>query len=354
MKLLFLGGTGFVGRHMVAAALKHGHEVTLFNRNNTNTDLFPGAERLTGNRDGDLDALKNRTWDAAIDVNGYLPRLVSDTSKLLQGNIGHYVFISACNACDWDKAREAGYADEQTPRATIDNPNSEEYWGADYGGLKALCEREVENYFPDNSSILRLAVVAGPYDPTDRVTYWVDRVARGGEILVPALPEDPIRFVDVRDLADFTLKVIENRLNGIFHTLGKLMSWQDWLDACQSVSGSDVTYRWVNDSNFLAGCIDLQQRPFGTLPMMFEGALEDIDWRCDKAVLAGLKYSDADGTARDILAWHKTRQLHQEECNEQLALRTALDWDNQETKNYWMAGLTASQESELLVGWAKT
>lgn len=353
MKILFLGGTGFVGRHMVAAALAKGHQVTLFNRNNTNTDLFPEAERLEGNRDGNLDALKGHNWDAVVDVNGYLPRLVRDSLTLLQGSVGRYLFISAANACDWEIAKNNGHADEETPRVTMTNPASEEYWGADYGGLKALCELEVEKYFPDGSSILRLGVVAGPHDPTDRVTYWVDRVARGGEILVPALPEDPIRFIDVRDLADFILKVIENRLDGIFHTLGKPLSWQDWLDACQSESGSDVTYRWVNDTNFLAEHIDLQQRPFGTLPMMFEGALEDIDWRCDKAVSAGLKYSDPAATARDILAWHKTRQLHQEESSEQLALRTALDWDNKDAGNYWMAGLTVSQESELLVRWAK-
>jgi 2'-hydroxyisoflavone reductase len=353
MNVLFLGGTGFVGRYMVSAAFKAGHHVTLFNRNNTNIDLFPEAERLVGNRDGNLEALQGRRWDVVIDVNGYLPRLVRDSAALLQHNVDRYVFISAANACDCDKARENGFADEDTPRSVIVNQASEEYWGADYGGLKALCELEVEKYFPDSSSILRLGVVAGPHDPTDRVTYWVDRVARGGEILVPALTEDPIRFIDVRDLADFTLKVIENRLDGIFHTLGKPLSWQGWLDACQSESGSDVTYRWVNDANFIGEYIDLQQRPFGTLPMMFEGALEDIDWRCDKAVAAGLEYSDPAVTARDILAWHKTRQLHQEESSEQLALRAALDWDNKQVGNYWMAGLTVSQESELLVRWAK-
>lgn len=353
MKILILGGTGFVGRHMVSAALKAGHQVTLFNRNNTNINLFPEAERLVGNRDGDLEALKGRQWDAVIDVNGYLPRLVRDSAALLQDNTDRYIFISAANACDWDKARENGYADEDTPRAGLTHPESEEYWGADYGGLKALCEQEVEKHFPDRSTILRLGVVAGPYDPTDRITYWVDRVARGGEILVPALPENIIRFIDVADLASFTINLLEKKLNGLFHVLGQPITWQDWINACQSVSGSHITCRWINDVDFLAQHIDLQQRPFGALPMMFEGALEDIDWCCDKAVSAGLTYSEPSVTVEKVLQWHKDRKVNSEESSELLELRAVLDWNNRENQSTWMAGLSLGQESDLLMRWSQ-
>lgn len=352
MKLLFLGGTGFVGRQMVSDALSRGHEVTLFTRNKTNKDIFPEAERLEGDRDGNLEALKGRTWDIVLDVNGYVPRLVSDSAKLLQGSVGHYLFVSAGNACDWDEGAKKGQFDEDAPRKVIGNTGGEEYWGADYGALKALCETRVEGFFPDCSSILRLGVVAGAHDPTDRVTYWVDRIARGGEVLVPAHTDDSFRFIDVNDLAAFTIKVAENKLNGIFHAFGKSLSWKNWLDACQSVSCSDVMYQWVNDVSFLNKHIDLQSRPFGALPMMSYGAAK-VSLSCDKAIAAGLKYSAPSVTARNILSWQNTRNLRNEESKDTLEARgkMALDWGNEKNKHYWMAGLTSEQESGLLKLW---
>lgn len=354
MKILFLGGTGFVGRHMVSEALSRGHQVTLFTRNKTNTDIFPEAERLVGDRDGNLDALKGRLWDAVIDVNGYVPRLVSDSLKLLKGCVGHYLFISAVNACDWDEGAKRGYADENTPRKAIENSKSEEYWGAEYGALKALCETKVEEFFPNHSSILRLGVVAGAHDPTDRVTYWVDRIARGGEVLVPARPDDVLSFINVNDLAEFSMKVIEDKLYGIFHTFGHSLSWQNWLDACQSVSRSHVIYRWIDDVNFLSQHIDLQSRPFGALPMMSGGSLK-ITWCCDKAIAAGLKSSDPSVSAESIFSWQKTRNLHDKESTDTQEERgkMALDWGNEKNRNYWMAGLTPKQESDVLKLWGE-
>ena len=352
MKILFLGGTGFVGRHMVKAALDCGHHVTLFNRGLTNNDIFPGAERIIGNREGGLDVLKHHRWDAVVDVNGYLPSLVQGASKYLSNNVSKYVFISAGNVYDHQVLE--GEVDESAALLKIDNVASKEYWGSDYGRLKVACEKVVQQSFPDRSIILRLGVVAGPYDPTDRVTYWVSRVAQGGDIVIPASPDQKIRVIDARDLAEFTITLLERNLNGVYNTFGGESTWKDWIDACQIVSSSHVNPHWVSDRQFITESIDLQARPFGALPMMPPANKLTYHFHCKKALEAGLVCRSATETASDILSWHQSRNLADAESvlAPYARLRKALDWgERQGELCHWMAGLTMKQEASLLQKW---
>jgi 2'-hydroxyisoflavone reductase len=185
LKLLILGGTGFLGPHTVRAALAQGHQITLFNRGRTNNHLFPELEKLRGDRDGNLEALKGRKWDAVIDTSGYVPRLVADSAGLLAPNTGQYIFISSISVyADFTKRG----MDETAPVGTLTDPTTEEITGASYGPLKALCEQAAEQAMPGRTTIIRPGLIGGPGDRTDRFTYWPVRVARGGDVLAPGNP----------------------------------------------------------------------------------------------------------------------------------------------------------------------
>jgi 2'-hydroxyisoflavone reductase len=328
MKLLFIGGTQFVGRHMVEAALARKHEVTLFNRGQTNADLFPQAEKLRGDRDGKLDALKGRKWDAVIDVNGYVPRLVTDSAKFLQGSVGQYVFVSTGSVYNFLNMKPCG--DESTPLEKLEDETTEEWFGPAYGGLKVLCENAVQKIYPKNHFIVRLGVVAGPFDPTDRVTYWVQRVAQGGEILVPGAPENPIQYVDARDLANFTMIGIEKKLNGIFNTIGNSVSWKHFLDSCKEAAHSEATYTWINDFKFFQENLDMGGKTFGVIPMAVPPEYANLNtMRSEKSLGEGMIFRSCLNTARDVLAWDKQRNPDEER----------------------VAGMTPEQEKELLAIW---
>lgn len=332
MKLLFLGGTQFVGRHMVAAALAKGWEVTLFNRGQTNADLFPEAEKLRGDRDGGMQALEGRRWDAVIDVNGYVPRLVRASAELLKDAVDHYVFVSTGSVYDMQKLPPN--ADESGPLATLEDETTEEWNGPAYGGLKVLCEKVVEEVMPGRALSLRLGVVAGSYDPTDRVTYWTARVARGGEVFIPGEPQRPLQFIYARDLADFTMLALEKRLTGIYNTAGQSMTWQRWLEACETVSGSHPTYVWCDDDDFLQAYLqanfDPQKTPFGLIPMRLPAHLAHLRTISNaKAEQAGLTYSAPEEMAQEILDWEQARPADEPR----------------------VAGLTPAQERDLLAQW---
>ena len=238
-----------------------------------------------------------------------------DSTKLLQGKAARYLFVSTGSVYDLKSTHRS--CGEDAPLLHSEDPESQEYWGKEYGPLKRLCEQIVEEAFPDRFTVLRLGVVAGPYDPTDRVTYWVARIARGGEVLIPTSPDQKIRFIDARDLAEFAITALEQKLNGIYNTLGNMIAWKEWTDACRAASGSDVTLTWVEDEEFIQDNMPLNPRPFGTFPMVMpaEGAKSFGLINSDKALAAGLRYRPAMETARDILAWHKTRQLSESrEC----------------------------------------
>jgi 2'-hydroxyisoflavone reductase len=249
MRLLLLGGTTFLGRAMAEAALASGHEVTLFTRGRTNPDLFPEAEHLRGDRDGDLAALDGRRFDAVIDTTGYVPRVVRESAELLSPAAEHYTFVSSISVYrDFSQP-----VHEESPLAELgDDPVdqlTEDY--SNYGALKALCEREAVEAFAGRALSVRAGLIVGPHDPTGRFTYWPHRVARGGEVLAPGPPERPVQLVDVRDLGGWIVRAAEQRLSGPFNATSEPYRLADVLDACIRASGRDATVTWVDEAFLL-------------------------------------------------------------------------------------------------------
>ncbi|HSL64678.1 MAG TPA: NAD-dependent epimerase/dehydratase family protein [Gaiellaceae bacterium] len=292
MRLLVLGGTKFLGRAVVEEALARGHEVTTFTRGETNPELFPEAERLRGDRDGDLTALEGRRWDAVVDTSGYVPRVVRASAELLRES-GFYVFVSSISVYPFPLA--AGY-DESTPVQELGSRDSESIQ-SDYGALKAACERVVEETFGDRWAALRYGLIVGPHDPTDRFTYWVERLARGGEILAPGPPDRPWQFVDVRDGAAFALEVAGRRLTGAFNVTNASTPRE-------VLAGGDVV--WVEDA-FLAeqGVGEWMELPLWVADGGEIGTLHGAD--TSRARAAGLRMRPVAETVADTLAWCHTR-----------------------------------------------
>src|SRR5215207_1183335 len=246
MRILILGGTVFLGRHSVEAALARGHEVTLFNRGTHNPALFPQVEKLHGDRNGDLAVLRGRTWDAVIDTSGYLPRAVRKSAELLSDAANHYTFISSISVYPHPVPRNA---DESAPVEILDDPASENI-GEHYGGLKALCEQVVDEYFPNRAINVRAGLIVGPYDYMDRFPYWVDRVARGGEVLAPGHPDRPVQLIDARDIAEWNIRMIENGMSGTFNVTGPdyLLTMQAMLEAWRRATNSDARFTWMDEA----------------------------------------------------------------------------------------------------------
>jgi 2'-hydroxyisoflavone reductase len=236
VRLLVLGGTRFLGRAVAESALARGHELTLFNRGETNPELFPEAERLRGDRRGDLSVLEGRTWDAVIDPSGYVPAVVRASAERLQGS-GRYVFVSSVSVY----ADLSQGATEESPVAELGDMSVDEVAAdfSNYGPLKALCEAEVESMFGDRALIVRPGLIVGPHDPTGRFTYWARRLGRAGEVLAPGPPQRRVQFVDVRDLADWLVAAAESGLDGTFNATNEGVPWLELL------AGADVT--WVSD-----------------------------------------------------------------------------------------------------------
>jgi 2'-hydroxyisoflavone reductase len=250
VRLLVLGGTRFVGRALVEAALARGHEVTLFNRGVTNPDLFPEVERIRGDRTRDLSPLAGRHWDAVVDVAGYFPRVVEASVAALRQSVERYVFISSVSV----------YADQSVPQyedaplAVTSDP--EDTSTESYGARKAACERMVERAFGTRSTVVRPGLIVGPHDSTDRFSYWPKRVARGGRVLAPGAPDDPLQFIDVRDLGSFILRLVEDGRAGTFNATGRIVAFADLLDECRSVTGTDVEFVWIPTDALLTAGLD--------------------------------------------------------------------------------------------------
>ena len=227
--ILMLGGTGFLGPQTVEAALRRGHKVTLFNRGKTRPGLFPDLEKLQGDREkDDLKALEGRKWDAVVDTSANVPRWVKKAAAVLGPNVGHYIYISSISV--YADTSKPGI-DESAPVATIDDPTTEKIDGRTYGALKALTEKAAETAMPGKVAVVRPGLIVGPEDPSDRFTYWPVRVARGGEVLAPGSPDDPIQLIDVRDLGEFLVRLIEGRTTGVFNALGPRPGADDGPDA---------------------------------------------------------------------------------------------------------------------------
>src|SRR5262245_54987324 len=327
-RILILGGTGFLGPKTVAAATERGHEITIFNRGRREK-LLPleiKVEHLYGNRDPNLPAddekgpdgkllhpdatprgleqLVGRTWDAVIDNSGFYPRMVDASAQLLAKSASQYIYISSISAYDENPAIGG---DELTRLATLADPTVETM-GAEfenYGGLKALCEQAAERAFPGRAAIVRPGYIVGPGDPTDRFTYWPVRIARGGDALAPGSPDDPLQWIDVRDLADWLVTLVERGTAGAFNAVGPPAPgrWGDVLGACVEASGGQARLVWVPaawlEHNGMGGedAFPIWVPPTGK----FAGFHR---WNNDRAEAAGLTFRPVADTVKSILAWY--------------------------------------------------
>ena len=334
LRILILGGTGFTGPYQVRYALTRGHKVTTFNRGKTHPGELPNeVEQLVGDRNGQLDALKNRQWDMVIDNPTTLPKWVRDAAQILKGNVERYVFISTISVYGEVKTGP----DEDTP--------TEKYEGTDpyketleamkaggyktYGPLKTLSEKEAEKWFPGKTLIIRPGLIVGPRDQTDRFTYWPVRIDRGGEVLAPGSPNDPVQFIDARDLAEWTIRMAENRETGIYNATGpaKALDIGGMLDGIKAALKSDATFTWVTE-DFLT-----QQKvePWSDMPVWTGKDSGVARAKIDRALSKGLTFRPFAETARDTLAWFKSQP--------------------QERQGKLRAGLTSEREADVLTVW---
>ncbi|HVG32565.1 MAG TPA: SDR family oxidoreductase [Pyrinomonadaceae bacterium] len=303
MKILIIGGTVFLGRHLVEAAQARGHEVTLFNRGLNNPELFPDVEKLRGDREGDLAALRGRRWDTVIDTCGFVPRVVRASAEMLKDAVERYIFISTLSVVA-DSSVPGN--DETAPIATMKDPSDEERTPENYGPLKALCEQAVLDVYKERALNIRPGLIVGPHDPTGRFTYWPVRVARGGEVLAPGRPQRQIQFIDARDLADWIIRIAEARASGTFNATGPAgtLMMEELLEECRRVTGSDARFTWVSEK-FLA---EKEVGEWMELPLWIsEEASPDargfMALNCAKAVAHGLNFRPMAETIRDTLDW---------------------------------------------------
>lgn len=329
MKILVLGGTGFLGPEIVEALVASKHTVTLFNRDRTNKDLFPDLEKLQGDRRaGDLKSLEGRAWDVVVDVFASQPKWVKATAELLAPKCKTYVFISTISVFN-DNSKpgldENGPTFPEDPNLDTEDAVSNE----NYGPMKVRSEAIVRQFFPKTATIVRPGLIVGPTDPTDRFTYWPARIDRGGEVLAPGPGADPVQFIDLRDLGLFVATLINDGHVGTYNATGPGGKWtmSEFLSACKGATKSIVDLIWA-DPDWL---LEQQVQPFMELPLWVPGAemagFMTVD--CGKAIAHGLTFRPVAQTARDTMDWVKTRP-----------------------DNYrWHAGITAEREQELLKRW---
>ena len=340
MKILILGGTGFIGSFQVRYALSRGHEITLFNRGKSHRgSLPPEVEQLIGDRNGQLDALMGRKWDVVIDNPTTLPVWVRDAAQILKGNVERYVFISTISVYS-DKSRpgmdesgslqkyEGSHEDamSETPETLLASN------GALYGPLKVVSEREVEKWFPGQALIIRPGLIVGPGDETDRFTYWPMRVARSGEVLAPGEAGDPVQFIDARDLAEWTIRMVEQGGTGTFNATGpkEKSTIGEMLDRIRQVTKSDAEFTWVN-AEFLA-----EQKVWAWSDMpVWMPAQGSVAGFCQisirKALGNGLTFRSLENTTQATREW-----IRQQPPERQAKLK---------------AGITAEREAEVLAAW---
>jgi len=321
LKVLILGGTGFIGPHFVNALKAGGHTITLFNRGKRDPDADPGIEQLIGDRNGQIDALKGRDWDAVIDNSAYTPKQVRLTADLLKGHVKQYILISSVAA--YANFAKAGI-DESYELAKLDDPTVEEVNGQTYGGLKALCEKVAEEVYGKQATLIRPTYIAGPGDYTDRFTYWPVRVSKGGEMLVPGAPGDPFQIIDVRDLADFMRVVVEKHLTGAFNLCNapRSVTMGSVLDTSKRVTGSDTKFTWATPE-FLEAQGLIGKDLFAPSGFPLWTPTNSAYWAMPlispaRAIKKGLKFRSLEATIRDTLAWQATRPA------ESQTLRTGL------------------------------
>jgi 2'-hydroxyisoflavone reductase len=337
LRILILGGTGFTGPHQVRYALQRGHKITLFNRGRKPKEWPGEVEELTGDRNtGDLAALKDREWDVCIDNPTTLPFWARDAGQVLQGKVGQYIFISTISV----------YAANDTPGADEDAALAA-YAGADamketqesvradmglYGPLKARSEQEVRHWFKDKSTIIRPGLIVGPGDETDRFTYWPARIARGGEVLAPGNGADPAQFIDARDLAEWTIRMAEQRAYGSYNATGpaQRLDMRPLLEGIRAAIKAEAQFTWVA-ADFLAA---QKVSPWGDMPVWIPAAGDTAGFALRsnrRALERGLSFRPLAATAADTLAWFESQPA--------------------ERKAKLRAGITAEREKEVLALW---
>lgn len=335
LRILVLGGTGFIGPHTIRYALERGHTVSMFNRGRSAPDLFPEVERLIGDRNDDLTALEGREWDVVIDNHATNPRWVRDSAQLLSGSVGHYVFISTLSV----------YADNSTIGTDEDDPTfyrdgvdlDTEADDLDYGTAKSIAESEAERAFPGRTTVIRPGLIVGPGDRTDRFSYWPIRVQQGGEVMAPGDGTDPTQFIDARDLTAFVVRTAEEAVEAdrgsiTINAVGPAepMPMRDVLEGCREVTGSDATFTWV-PADFLA---EHQVRPWSHMPIWVPPTPETAgfsQFSNARALERGMTFRPMADTVRDLLEWHATRPEE-----ERLRLRS---------------GISREREAEVLEAW---
>ena len=336
LRILILGGTGFTGPFQVSYALSRGHQVTVFNRGRTHPGELPKeAEQLIGDRNGKLDALKGRQWDVCIDIPTTLPVWVRDAAQILKGNVDRYVFISTISV----------YADTSKPGMDETAPLAK-YTGADpiketnatmrannfalYGPLKAVSEAEAEKWFPGKTLIIRPGYIVGPGDESDRFTYWPVRVERGGEVLAPGTTADPIQIIDARDLAEWTIRMVEQGTGGSFNAVGpkSTLTMGRMLDQIKKTTNSDARFTWVDDK-FLSSEKIIDDIPIWTSTHGPEIGYSTMN--INKAISKGLTFRPLSDTTKATLDWFRKQSI-----DRQLRMR---------------AGLKPAREAEVLAAW---
>ncbi len=319
MRLLILGGTGFLGRTIVDAALVQGYEITLFHRGQLDPKERAGVETHLGDRDGDLGVLSGQRWDAVIDTCGYTPRLVGNAAMALADAVDHYTFISTVNVYAVPTPESV---DENAPLALS---------GASYGPLKALSEQAASQAMNGRALHIRPGLIVGPGDSSDRFTYWPCRINRGAEILAPGNPLARVQYIDVRDLAAWTLQAIQQQLTGPYNAVGPAtpMSMDNMLTSCLDQIGGTASLTWVAGEFLLAN----EVIPYTEMPLWRPADATDFSRiNSNRAIAAGLTFRPLATTILDTLTWAKTRP------------------DN----HPWRSGMHAEREANLLAQWHKS
>ena len=333
LRILILGGTGYLGPATIEVALGRGHHVTMFNRGKTRPELFPGVARLQGDRDplkGEgLKALAQGEWDVVIDNSAYYPRMVAASATLLAPRTKRYLSISSISA--YREPNPVG-GDETAPLATLANPAVEEMGKAfqNYGGLKALCERAAEAALPGRVAVVRPGYIVGPDDPSGRFTYWPVRMDRGGEVAVPGGADDPVQIIDVRDLGAWLVRLAEDGTTGVFNACGpeRKLPWGRLVEACRKASPTPRTLTWV-PASFVE---KLEEEAFPIWAAATGDTQGFHTWSNARAIKAGLRFRPVEETAADTLAWYKGQ-------------------DKVEKGRIRLAGPTAAAEAKLLAAW---
>ncbi|MBU8917688.1 SDR family oxidoreductase [Bacillus sp. FJAT-29953] len=340
MKVLVLGGTRFLGKALVEEGLKRGHEITLFNRG-SNKDAFPDVEQLIGDRDGDVSLLKNCQWDVVMDTCGFVPKQIQKIAEVLGDNILHYTYISSISVYkDWIPHNIAEdyhlqtLAQDQLRVVEEGTVSPYEY----YGALKVLCEAEAEKHWPGRVLNIRAGQLVGPFDYTDRLPYWVQRVAQGGKVLVPGRPDRLVQLIDIKDIAKWVFDMAENRKAGTFNLTGpnEKLTMEELLDTCKAAANSECEWVWA-DEQFL---LERNVQPWTEMPLWvpehfpLEGETEpwkgSFSINIEKAVNEGLTFRALEETIKEIYEWLQAQQAAN-----------------------LKAGISLDREQELLEAWAE-